>query len=109
MSSRLGLESHVRNGVGTVRARGELDLHSVDRLVDAASAATPAGGRVELDLREVAFMDSAGVAGLNRCHRNAGRRAAELVVVCAPGSPVSRLLRWSGLASVVEVLDAPKR
>ena len=103
MGSRLGIESHVRNGIGTVRVRGEVDLHSVDELVDAASAVTTAGGRVELDLREVAFIDSAGVAGLNRCRRQAQQQDAQLVVVCVASSPVSRLLHWTGLASVVEV------
>jgi anti-anti-sigma factor len=105
MGARLRIESHARNGVGTVRVRGELDLHSIDQLVDAAGGVTIAGGRVELDLREVAFIDSAGVAGLNRCRRQAQQHQADLVVVCTASSPVSRLLHWTGLASVIEVRD----
>lgn len=105
--SPLAIESHVRNGAGTVRVRGELDIDGVERLVEAVGAATPPGGRVEVDLCEVTFIDSAGVAGINRCRRQATRREAELTVVCLDGSPVAKLLQWTGLARVMDVRFGP--
>lgn len=103
MASALGIESHVRHDTGVVRVQGEVDLDTVEQLVAAVSAAIPAGGRVELDLREVGFIDSAGVAGLNRCRRQALRLDAEMVVLCVEGSPVAKLLHWTGLARVLDV------
>ncbi len=101
--SELGIESHVRNGAATVRARGEVDLDSVRSLVDAVVATTPPGGTLQIDLSEVGYIDSAGVAGLNRCRRHAQRVDAEVVVVCREASPVAKLLHWTGLARVLDV------
>ncbi len=103
MASALDIESHVRNGTGVVRVQGEVDLDTVEQLVDAVSAATPPGGRIEVDLREVGFIDSAGVAGLNRCRRHALRLEADVSVLCLEGSPVAKLLHWTGLARVLDV------
>ncbi len=107
MASALDIESLVRNGVGVVRVHGEVDLDTVDQLFEAVSGATPPGGTVEVDLREVGFIDSAGVAGLNRCRRHALRVDADVVVLCLDGSPVAKLLHWTGLARVLDVRSEP--
>jgi anti-anti-sigma factor len=106
-TTHLDIESHVRNGTGVVRVQGEVDLDTVGQLVDAVAAATPHGGRVEVDLREVGFIDSAGVAGLNRCRRQALRMDASVVVLCVDGSPVGKLLQWTGLSRVLDVRSEP--
>lgn len=93
----------MRNGAGTVRVRGEVDLDTIERLVAAVAAATTPGGSVELDLREVDFLDSAGIAGLNRCRRHAARVGAAIVVVVLERSPVAKLLQWTGLAHEMDV------
>lgn len=106
-SPHLDIESHVRNGVGVVRVQGEVDLDTVEQLVEAVAAATPPGGSVEVDLREVGFIDSAGVAGLNRCRRQALRVDASVAVLCVDGGPVAKLLQWTGLARVLDVRADP--
>jgi anti-anti-sigma factor len=106
-STHLDIESHVRHRTGVVRVQGEIDLGNIEQLVEAVSAATPAGGSVEVDLREVGFIDSAGVAGLNRCRRQALRVDADVLVLCGAGSPVARLLQWTGLARVLDVRCDP--
>ena len=103
MASTLGIESHVRNGMGVVRVRGEIDLDTVEQLVDAVSAVLPQGGRIEVDLREVGFIDSAGVAGLNRCRRQALLVETDVSVICVDGGAVAKLLHWTGLARVLDV------
>jgi len=103
MTSTLDIESHVRGDAGTVRVRGEVDLDTVGQLVEAVTAATPPGGRVEVDLRAVDFIDSAGVAGLNRCRRQALRVDTDVTVLCEEGSAVAKLLHWTGLARVLDV------
>jgi anti-anti-sigma factor len=107
MASAIDIESHVRVSTGVVRVQGEVDLDTVEQLVEAVSAATPADGTIEIDLREVGFIDSAGVAGLNRCRRHAVRIGASVTVLCLEGSPVAKLLHWTGLARVLDVRAEP--
>lgn len=106
-STHLDIESHVRSGTGIVRVQGEVDLDTVGQLVEVVAATTPPGGKVEVDLRAVGFIDSAGVAGLNRCRRQAERVDASVVILCVDGGPVDKLLQWTGLSRVLDVQSAP--
>ena len=107
MADHLAIEAHVRHEVGHVRVRGDLDLDTIGRLVAAVETSTPENGRIEIDLREVAFIDSAGVAGLNSCRRYAERVGASVTVLCREGGPVAKLLQWTGLARMLEVKTEP--
>ncbi len=109
MASSLEIESHVRADQGVVRVHGEVDLDTVEQLVDAVAKTIPTGGRVEIDLREVGFIDSAGVAGLNRCRRQALRVECAVTVLCIEGSPVAKLLNWTGLGRVLDVRADARR
>lgn len=82
---------------------GELDLATVGNLIEAVERSTPLGGTVEIDLRDVEFMDSAGIAAINRCRRHAQDVDAELVLLTRPHGPVAQLIEWTGLASVIKV------
>lgn len=105
--TKLDIDSHVRDEIGVVRVQGEVDLDTVEQLVEAVAAAMPPGGRVEIDLRDVGFIDSAGVAGLNRCRREAARVGTDVTVLCVEGGPVAKLLHWTGLARVLDVRAEP--
>jgi anti-anti-sigma factor len=103
-SEDLNIDAKVDDsGHSRVHVTGEIDLATVQSLVDAVGKAIPSGGTVELDLRDVDFMDSAGVAGINRCRRMAGAVDADLVVLCRAGGSVAQLLEWTGLVQVVDV------
>ncbi len=98
------------DGSTVVRVAGELDIDNIDGLVDVVVAALAGGSPVSLDLVEVSFVDSSGVAGLNRCRRAAAADGAgALGVRCRRGGPVARLLDWTGLADhlALELVDAP--
>jgi anti-anti-sigma factor len=100
-----GLEiatSHA-DGRSHIDVSGEVDLATVDQLIAAVEQATPPAGVVEIDLRDVEFMDSAGVAALNRCRRHAVDLQAELVVFVRADGPVAQLISWTGLDAVVDV------
>lgn len=55
--------------VTTVRLSGEIDVSTRDAGRRAVAAAAAGGLPVVLDLREVEFIDSSGVAFLLQCHR----------------------------------------
>lgn len=84
-------------------ATGEVDLATVAQLVSAAETATPSGGTLEVDLSAVEFMDSAGIAAINRCRAHARRCDAQIALVVRTGGPVAQLIEWTGLEAVVDV------
>jgi anti-anti-sigma factor len=90
-------------GWARVCVAGEVDLSSVGPVVDAVLQATPPSGRLEVDLRGVTFIDSSGMAGLERCRRRAVALGADLVVRCITGGAVCRLLGLTGMDRVLQV------
>ena len=106
---QLKIDRDLAPGTTTLRVSGEVDLATVDSLVEAVEGAVPHGGTLTLDLVGVEFMDSAGVAGVNRCRRLVAASDAHLIVRCRAGGPVAQLVSWTGLGTVVEVqlVDGP--
>jgi anti-anti-sigma factor len=98
---------HHRDDVRRVRLTGAVDLSATSDLVQAVRRALIEGvGTVEVDVRDVEYLDSPGLAALIRCRRVAQARNADLRVLCAPDSPVGRLLELTGLWGVLDVRDA---
>ncbi len=92
-----------RAGDVVLALRGELDLHSADRLLAAASGLTP-GGRLILDLSELTFIDSAGLRALMNLDLRA--RAAGWGFALAAAAPVVlRLLKLTGFDKRLAILD----
>lgn len=92
-----------------LRVTGEVDLATVDILVNAVESGVPAGGTLVLDLTAVEFMDSAGVAAVNRCRRVVAASDARMALRCRAGGPVAQLMGWTGLDTLmdVEIVDGP--
>ncbi len=80
-----------------VVASGELDISATPRLstVLAMASASP-GGRLVLDLSEVAFIDSTALGTLLKAGGEVESAGKRLRVVCADG-PVRRLLEMTNL------------
>jgi anti-anti-sigma factor len=87
-------------GLGEVREgsrvrlspRGELDIAASEQLSDRLDALAAEGAAVELDLSEVAFMDSTGVACVAQAVREWRQAGAELTVGGELQAQVARLL-----------------
>src|SRR3954468_19964407 len=97
------LEVHVDHGgdVATVRIVGEIDLSSstqLNRALDAALDRAPT--RLRLDLTDVPFMDTTGVAVLLKTRRRALELGCRLTV--SSSSPtITRLLEITGLTALL--------
>lgn len=92
------VSSRTADGVVTVVIAGEMDVAvgpKVEAEIDAAIAAPGVRG-VVVDLTQVAFMDSAGIATLIRGHRRAGQAHVDYRVVGANGM-VRRVLDLTGV------------
>jgi anti-sigma B factor antagonist len=104
----LEIDIQAADGVTAVRVAGEIDLSTAEDVVVAVGTAARPGGRIELDLRPVAFMDSSGVAALTRCRRLVDAAGGALTVRCASTGPVAQLVEWTGLQQVLDIrLKAP--
>lgn len=103
----LRIATTVEGSTATVTAVGEIDLATIEALVaavqDVLEEDDVAGGELALDLRDIAFIDSAGVAGINACRRHAIQAGTRLSVLVRQGGEVARLLDWTGLDRVVDV------
>jgi len=83
-----------------IEVHGDLDVLTAPRLVERFEAALLARPpRIVLELRDVAFADSTGMAALIRCRRRAVRADVDLVLDVAAG-PVARLLDITRLRRV---------
>jgi len=93
------LELDERQGVTVASISGEIDLSDAGELQATISDAVPnhAAGLV-IDLREVTYLDSAGVALLFELARRVARRQQELGIVVPREAPVREILDLSGAA-----------
>jgi len=96
------VEVVVREGVPVVRIRGEIDLSNVGATLRSIEAAVDesAPGLV-VDLRELEFLDSAGVRLLFEAARLVTSAGGRFVALVSPGSPAVRVLE------LAEACDVP--
>jgi anti-anti-sigma factor len=99
------VDAERRDGTTVVRARGEVDLLTVTQLRAALDGCLTTGaGTVVADLREVSFIDCAGVGELVAARRRARRRGVALEI--RPGRAVARV---AALLEMTAVLGLPGR
>ena len=94
------IDTHRSDGVVRVVVRGELDLSTAPELDAALVAPEIAGTPVRLDLSEMGFMDSSGLAVLIGARRRAQEEGLDLTV-SGPNEHVRRLLDLTGTASYI--------
>jgi anti-sigma B factor antagonist len=96
------LTIRVRRGRGCtiVAVAGEVDIATVSRLRESLVELTASGRTLVVDLDQVSFIDSSGLAALVGAARRAATHGARLQVVCA--RPRTRqLFRLTGLDAQV--------
>jgi len=87
-------------------ASGELDIQATPRLSTVlAMAATSPGGRLVLDLSEVTFIDSTGLALLLRTEAASRQDGFKLQIKRSPAAAVRSALEASGLERVLPFID----
>jgi anti-sigma B factor antagonist len=96
-----------RTGAGTVlELHGELDLQTVPQLRLALSEALQRDdGAVVVDLVDVTFIDSTGLASLLNALRRLTRAGRRLLLACADG-PVRRMLQLTRLDGTFAVHES---
>ncbi len=88
------------DGSTVVRLTGDLDLALRERASRVIAGAVRAGAPVVLDLAEVRFVDSSGVALLLQCRRSCTDAGLDLRLRAVPEQPC-RILALLGLTEVL--------
>ena len=89
-----------------VVVHGDVDLATVDALRAELRGALERSGTVVLDLREVSFMDTQGLAVVIETQQAAADQGARFVVTRAPDR-VHRLFDMIGLTPRLTIVDDP--
>lgn len=89
-------------GDDVVRVSGELDIRTCERLEHTTGELVDQGRRVVLDLSELTFCDSTGLAVLVRLHKRA-ETAGGSMVLRSPVPRVLNLLTLTGLTRLFRV------
>ena len=95
----------VRQGtICLVRVHGEIDLSNAQEVSTAiGSAMGQEARRLVVDLSDITYLDSSGVALLLRLAERLQTRRRQLHLVVPRGSPVRRVLVFTGLPRVIPV------
>jgi anti-sigma B factor antagonist len=104
----LAVERTSRDGVELLRVEGELDIATAARLISVLnSSVAEAIKSVVVDLTEVGFMDSTGLALLINAHRRLSLRRKGFAVVCPPG-PLRRVFEITDMIDTLRVCPDPE-
>jgi anti-anti-sigma factor len=96
------LDLHVEGNLAVLAAQGEFDIVTAETLAVALRDACVAGLDVELDLREVTFLDASAL----RCFAAARLQFAESgcsLTVVNPPRIVTRMFELTGLTDLIAV------
>jgi anti-anti-sigma factor len=101
MDDYLSIRTSVEGTIASVDAEGEIDLSTVDELRTAVRAAADGGvEKLQLDLTEVEFIDSAGLGGLLELRSTLRSRAVTLEISAGDG-PVRQAMEITGLSELL--------
>jgi anti-sigma B factor antagonist len=85
---------------------GEIDMSNADEVGAALGGQTPAGVRaLVLDLRELAYLDSAGIQLIYQLRNRLDHRGQQLRLVVAPGAPIAEALRIADVPRAIGALE----
>jgi anti-sigma B factor antagonist len=106
--TRIDVRAATSSSGTTVHVSGEVDSTTAPGLRNCLLEviARPGVTEVEVDLREVSFLDSAGLSALATAHRAAEAAGRVLNMRCGTTRAVVRPLQITGLWTVFSVVDA---
>jgi anti-sigma B factor antagonist len=85
---------------------GEIDMSNAEEVGAALSGQTPSDVRgLVLDLREIAYLDSAGIRLIYNLRARLDHRGQQLRLVVEPGGPITDALRIADVPRAVGALE----
>ncbi len=105
--SEFSVSVHVEGPVEIVAVRGEVDIATADAVRADLLAALDRSPNVVLDLREVGFMDTQGLAVVIEAERMAAEDDERRFAITRAPDHVHRLFEMIGLTQRLKVVDDP--
>jgi len=106
MVQQFSLESFSSTTRSLLTVTGGLDITSSHKVIVACREALRGGAlTIAVNLSDLEFMDSSGLAALINVQRSAERAGAQLIVVC-PEGPVRRLFALSATETLLGLQPA---
>jgi anti-sigma B factor antagonist len=97
------VERTSQDGVELLLVEGEVDIATAPRLIGILNQAVQdAFNALVVDLSDVGFMDSTGLALLINAHRRLTRRSKGFAVVC-PAGPLRRVFEMTDMVETLHV------
>jgi anti-sigma B factor antagonist len=97
---------HAEGSAEIVVVRGEIDLATADAVRADLAAALERSGNAVLDLREVTFMDTQGLAVVIEAQQSSAADGTRFAITRAPDH-VHRLFDMIGLTPRLTIVDDP--
>ncbi|MHB0912006.1 MAG: STAS domain-containing protein [Armatimonadota bacterium] len=106
--SKFSVELQEQDGIPIVRAQGEVDLNTVGEFQSVLHEGLARDGTVLVaDLRDLFYIDSAGLSALIATYRSLAARNGKLYIIVNPDRPgVARVLEITRLDSFMEVRNS---
>jgi len=101
--ARLEVEEH--RGIVVLRLLGEIDLSNAEDIEAALISAAAGQASVVIDLSDLTYIDSAGLAMLQRVSQRLEPSGCRLCVVAREGSLVRRVLDSSRMDAVFSMFE----
>ena len=101
MSELSEVEVVARDGIPIVRVRGEIDLSNADAVLSSIERAVdPEAPGLVVDVRELEYLDSAGIRLFFRAARSVSDAGGRFVAIASRDSPARRVLELADAATV---------
>lgn len=102
----LDVNCAISDGVARIAVAGELDITGTEPMRQALESVFDAGAaRVLIDLSKTSFIDSAGIALLLHCERDAHAADRPLRVVAPAGSEARVFVNLAGLGRILDLAE----
>lgn len=99
------ISSQTRDGVTVATISGEVDVSNGEEVARALADIPPVALGLVVDLRDLSYLDSTGIAVLHDLSSRMHQRSQPLVVVCSPDSAPRRVLELTALDAHTLILD----
>jgi anti-sigma B factor antagonist len=106
MSEDLRIEVERHDGVDVLRPQGDVDLKVSPKLRRTLLDTLNAGRDIIVDMRDIAYIDSSGIAALAEALHNA-RKGNRRLALAQPREGALKVLRIARLDQVFTIQDTP--
>ena len=105
MNSGLEIETTDSEGQWVIRLKGDLDMESSPRLIETVRKSIKGAAGVTIDLKEVGYVDSSGIAVLVQGYKLANKQKVEFTLL-DPSAQARAVIELSQLHKFFKIVES---